>query len=215
MESVQRAVLWDMDGVLVDTGEAHYQSWAEALAGLGIPFNRELFRRTFGMNNDTILVTLAGRPLDPDFLKRVGDRKEMLWRAAIHGKIQPLPGAKELLVSLHRAGFQQAVASSAPMENITAVVDELDLRPYFQALVSGNAIPGKPEPDVFLEAARQVGVPPERCTVLEDAMAGVEAARRAGMRCIAVTTTNPREALQGAGRVVDSLAQVRAADFEE
>jgi beta-phosphoglucomutase-like phosphatase (HAD superfamily) len=97
------------------------------------------------------------------------------------------------------------VASSAPPANIDALIDELVLRPYFDTLVSGQDMPGKPDPALFLEVALQLDVAPERCVVVEDAVAGVEAAKRAGMKCVAVTTTNPAQVLDEADIVVDRL----------
>jgi beta-phosphoglucomutase family hydrolase len=207
------AVLWDMDGVLVDSGELHYQAWLKTLTALSIPFDREKFQQTFGMNNQGILTTLLGKPPDADFLEMVSNRKETLFRQHIHGHLHLLPGVLEWLTQLSEKGVLQAVASSAPQENIEVIVDDLNIRDYFSALVSGYSLPGKPDPAVFLEAARQLGVEPRQCVVLEDAMAGVEAARNAGMQCIAVSTTNPKSALSAADIVVDSLEELTLCDF--
>ena len=200
-----RGVLWDMDGVLVDTGEFHFQAWSQTLLEHSIPFTRELFRATFGMNNDGILSVLLGQPLAPERLAEIRDRKERLFRQAVRGRAQPLPGVRMWLERLKAAGVRQAVASSAPPANIDALVDELGLRSYFEAIVSGFDLPGKPDPAVFLKSARLIDVPPDRCVVVEDAVAGVEAARRAGMTCTAVTTTNPAHALRKADVVVERL----------
>lgn len=200
-----RAVLWDMDGVLADTGEVHYQSWMKTLEGAGIPFGRETFRRTFGMNNAGLLEFALGYPLESDRLNEISERKEAIFRQEIRGRVRLFPGAKEWLERLRGSGIRQAVASSAPQENIEVLVDELGIRLYFDALVSAYHMPGKPDPAVFLEAARQLDTPPQNCLVVEDAIAGVEAARRAGMRCIAVTNTNPREALSAAEVIVETL----------
>lgn len=202
------AVLWDMDGVLVDTGRFHFDAWSNTLAGFGIPFDRETFRKTFGMTNPEILALLLGRPPEPELQARISDRKEQEFRLAIRGQAHPMPGVQLWLARLQASGVAQAVASSAPQENIEFLVDQLGLRAYFTALVSAFDLPGKPDPAVFLEAARQVGVAPAQCTVVEDSIVGVAAARSAGMRCIAVTTTNPPQALQAAGLVVDSLANL-------
>ena len=210
----KRAVLWDMDGVLVDSGELHYQSWLETLTALSIPFDREKFRLTFGMNNASILTVLTGRPSEADFLEMVSDQKESRFRAMIHGRLQLLPGVLPWLGRLHELGYLQAEASSAPQANIDAVVDELGIRRYFSVLISAYALPGKPDPAVFHEAARQLGVMPEQCVVVEDAVAGVAAAKRAGMKCIAVTTTHPRSALSTADMVVDSLEALVAGAFD-
>ena len=199
-KAARQGVIWDMDGVLVDTGEFHFQAWSQALSGHGIPFTRESLRATFGMNNAGILMALLGQAPPPELLAEISDRKERLFRQAVRGRAQLLPGVLAWLERLKAAGMRQAIASSAPPANIDALVDELGLRTYFDAIVSGSDLPGKPDPAVFLEAARLIGVPPERCVVVEDAVAGVVGARRAGMKCIAVTTTNPAQALKEANR---------------
>ena len=205
----RRGVLWDLDGVLADTGEFHFQSWKETLAEAGIPFSRERFQSTFGMNNMGILTILLGRPPEPDQFAKIGDTKERRFRLAIRGRVVPLPGVMVWLEQLQEMGIHQAVASSAPYENVEALVDELGIARFFDALVSGSGMPGKPEPDVFLHTARQIDVSPDRCVVVEDAVAGVTAAKRAGMKCIAVTTTNPADALSEADIVVDVLDKLQ------
>jgi HAD superfamily hydrolase (TIGR01509 family) len=209
----KRAVLWDMDGVLVDSGELHYQSWLETFNALSIPFDGDKFRATFGMNNTSILTIVMGGPPEPDFVDMVSDRKEGLYRERLHGNLQLLPGVLGWLKMLHDRGILQAVASSAPQANIEAVVDELSIRQYFSALISAYSMAGKPDPAVFLEAARQLGMQVEQCVVVEDAVAGVTAAKKAGMKCIAVCTTHPRASLSAADIVVDNLEELNTEDF--
>jgi beta-phosphoglucomutase family hydrolase len=205
MTTTGRGVLWDLDGVLVDTGEFHFQAWSQTLLEYGIPFTRELFQTIFGMNNAGTLSVLLGGVPTPERLAEISERKERLFRQAVRGCARPLPGVRVWLERLKVDRVRQAVASSAPPANIDALVDELGLRPYFQAIVAGSDLPGKPDPAVFLKAASLIGVRPEQCVVVEDAVAGVEAARRAGMKCIAVTTTNPAHALRSADVVVERL----------
>ncbi len=209
-----RAVLWDLDGVLADSGPFHYESWKQTLPAYGIPFDNEKFTRTFGMNNYGVLTTLLGHEPDRALSDEISDRKETLFRQLIRGKIQPLPGVRSWLPRLKELDYRNAVASSAPQENIDAILDALDLRRFFDAVVSSAGMPSKPDPAVFLLAAERVGVPPERCTVVEDAISGVEAAKRAGMRCIAVTNTNTRAALSKADIVVDSLEELKDSDWQ-
>jgi HAD superfamily hydrolase (TIGR01509 family) len=197
--------LWDLDGVLADTAEIHFQAWSRTLPAYGIPFAREQFRQTFGMNNAGILGTLLGDVLDADLISEISEEKERLFRAAAKGHARPLPGVREWLIRLQDWGFKQAIASSAPPANIDALAGELGIASYFAANVSGYDLPGKPDPAVFLKAAGQIGVPPLRCVVFEDAIAGVEAAKRAGMKCVAVTTTNPAQDLNAADLVVERL----------
>ena len=205
-----QAVLWDLDGVLVDTGDQHYLAWARTLERYQIPFSRDLFRETFGMNNWSILTRLLGRQPDRELYENISNNKEESFRLGIRGQVKPLPGVLETLQTLNARGIRQAIASSAPPENIDALVDELGLRDRFQAIVSAYKLPGKPAPDVFLAAAKAIDVPPLQCLVIEDAVTGVAGAKRAGMLCLAVTNTNPAEALHQADYVVASLLPLKA-----
>jgi beta-phosphoglucomutase len=199
------AVLWDMDGVIVDTFDAHYRSWQQTFDELSQPFDLETFRKTFGMNNRLILTTVFERDLSEKFIQRVSDRKEELFRSGIKGSARLLPGVADWLTRFADLGVRQAVASSAPQANIDALLDELGVRDYFQAEAAGATLKGKPDPAVFLLAAQQLGVEPAHCLVIEDSISGVEAARRGGMKCVAVQTTNPAQKLHGASLVVKDL----------
>jgi HAD superfamily hydrolase (TIGR01509 family) len=181
-------ILWDMDGVLVDTADAHYQSWLDVLAPYGIVFDQATFNTTFGMNNQTIIHRLFGNDFPDDNLSRMSDEKELAFRSAIKGKVNLLPGVREWLECFYANKIPQAVASSAPMENIDAVLDETGIRSYFQTIISAFGMPGKPDPWVFLEAGKRLGVNAETAIVLEDSPAGVLGARRASYHCIAVSS---------------------------
>jgi beta-phosphoglucomutase len=204
------AAIWDMDGVLVDTEQFHYQSWAEALAPIGVPLTFHDFSATFGMNNTSTLKRWLGPDTPQATIDRIGDQKEEIFRRMVTGQVQVLPGVRALLDALRQAGVRQAVGSSAPQANIDVLLAATGLRPYFDAVVSAWAMPGKPNPAVFLEAAAQLDVPPARCVVIEDSIAGVEGAHRGGMQCIAVTNTHPAALLSAASLVVPSLEEVSA-----
>ena len=207
------AVLWDMDGVLVDTGDFHFKSWKETFDELGISFTREDFRKTFGMNNAGILEWVFGRKSNLDEVSRISDKKESLFRELVEGKAEPLPGVLLWLKQFQDWGINQAITSSAPPENIEALVTELKIDEYFDVIVSGFDLPGKPNPDVFLKAANTLQIEPKNCIVVEDAIAGVQGAERAGMRCIAVTTTNPASALKKADFIFDNLGKMDKKNF--
>jgi beta-phosphoglucomutase family hydrolase len=209
-----KGVLWDMDGVLVDTGDFHYQAWCHTLELYNIPFSRQQFNETFGMNNWSILALLLGPRLDQETYTRISNQKEEAFRQAIRCRVQLLPGVMVTLEYLQSRGIRQAIASSAPPENIAALVDELHIPDRFEAVVSAYAMAGKPAPDVFLAAARAIGAQPHHCLVIEDSVLGVKAAKLAGMTCLAVTNTHPAENLLEADRVVDSLVQIKEADWE-
>lgn len=207
------AVLWDMDGVLVDTGDFHFSAWKQTFEELGVAFDKEDFRATFGMNNAGILEWVYGTKPEPEEVSQVSEKKEALFRELIKGKAEPLPGVPDWLQQFQAWGIKQAITSSAPPKNIEVLVAELKIEDYFDAIVSGFDLPGKPNPDVFLKAANAIQVPPENCIVIEDAIAGVEGAKRAGMKCIAVTTTNPASKLARADYIVDRLENMDKKDF--
>ncbi|MCJ7664821.1 MAG: HAD-IA family hydrolase [Desulfobacterales bacterium] len=210
-----RGVIWDLDGVLADTAEAHFQAWARALSAWKIPFDRLVFDRVFGMNNVGTLTVLLGRPPTQEEVTDIADYKEQLFRQLAGRLVRPMPGAIQLLDELAQAGWSQAVASSAPQGNIDLLVDAFGIRRYFAAILSGARLPaGKPDPALFLAAARVLRLSPELCVVVEDAPVGVEAAYRAGMPCIAVAATRPQEAL-GPGPVFDALTSVTEAAFSD
>ncbi len=207
-------ILWDMDGVIVDSGEPHFISWQKALQLNGLSCTREFFEKTFGMNNRGILSLIMGREATDQEVESIGDLKEELFRRDVQGRLEPLPGVLDWLERFSQAGFPQAVASSAPWENIDAVVTELDITKWFQALVSGSSLKGKPDPATFLLAAQKLGMEPVNCLVIEDARVGVEAARRAGMKCVAVCTTHKAEELRDAGKVVQTLDDLTIGDVQ-
>ena len=218
-------VIWDMDGVLVDSGDYHYLSWVEALSEVGLSMDEQLFQETFGMNNAGIISILVEGEPDTEFASQLGERKEFLFREMVKGQVQPLPGVRMWLERLQAENLgendntayvvRSAIASSAPPATIEVLISEMGLKPYFYALVSGADMPGKPDPGVFIEAARQIEMPPEKCVVVEDAVAGVEGAKRAGMKCVAVTTTNPAKALQTADIIVDRLDELAEDAFRK
>ncbi len=206
--SFLKAILWDMDGVLADTSPLHFATWEVVLTKEGIPFDRQQFHKIYGLKNRDLLPFLAGKPVDPEWAERIAAQKELAFRDQLPGKLLPLPGVVDWLARFQSWGCKQAVASSAPPENVDALVEELHIRQYFAALVTPGDLPGKPDPAVFLLAASLLETPPEDCLVIEDSIPGLEAARRAGMHSLAVTTTNPPEALVQADIVVDTLAQL-------
>ena len=192
-----KGVLWDMDGVLVDTGELHYRSWADTLARFKIPFSHEIFLKTFGMNNQGILKILLGHAPERELYDQISDQKEEAFRREIKGRVTPLPGVLDTLQYLRSRGIRQAIASSAPQANIDALVDELNLRDQFEAIVSGYGMDGKPAPDTFLASAWAIGIPPQNCLVIEDLVMGVKGAARARYALPGGDEHQPRGALTG------------------
>jgi beta-phosphoglucomutase len=210
------AVIWDVDGTLVDTAELHFQAWCILARELALPFTRDDFARTFGWRNPEIIPLLFGADRTAQEIERLGDRKEDLYRAEAAKGVELLPGVQSLLAEMAEAGCRQAVGSSAPRRNLDLILDITRTSSYFSAVVSmEDTQRGKPDPQVFLMAAQKVRVPPERCLVIEDAPVGVQAAKAGGMKAIGVTFVghHPEEKLRQAGAdlVVPSLERVDAA----
>lgn len=204
-----RAVIWDLDGVIIDSAESHRKAWYRLAQDLNIPYSDEQFWATFGWRNDAIIPDLLGEPATPERIQELADRKEAYFRDYARHTIAFLPGAEELLSSLHKAGYPQALASSTPRENIVLISEVLGLERYLNALVSGEEVMrGKPAPDVFLKAADSLGVAPTNCLVIEDAVAGIEAARAGGMHSIAVAGERDLPGLRTANLVVKNLTEV-------
>jgi beta-phosphoglucomutase len=200
---------------LVDTAELHYQAWVALTRELNQPFTRADFAATFGQRNPEIIPRLLGTHLTDREVADLGARKEDLYRTAAQQGVELLPGVRALLDDLRAAGFRQAVASSAPRENLELILRLTGTAPYFAAVVAmEDTQRGKPDPEVFLIAAGKLGIAPAHCLVLEDAPAGVQAAKAGGMKCIAVNFVghHPETVLQqaGADRVVQTLEQVSA-----
>ena len=204
-----------MDGVIADTAPYHLKAWQGVFRERGVNFTEEDFRRNFGQRNDTIIRNTLGEDISQSEIDVIASDKEMSFRHRVRQNIKPLPGALKLITSLKEHGFSVALASSAPIENIQLVTRGLGIESSFQTIVSGREVTkGKPSPQGFLLAAERLGVEPRDCIVIEDAIAGVAAAKRAGMYCLAVTNTHPRHSLTEADFVVDTLEAVSAKDVE-
>ena len=203
------AVIFDVDGVLIDSYQAHYQSWLAMFAERGVSFTAAEFRQTFGRTSHDIIAALYGAELTDADIRAWDDRKEALYRDLIRESFPAIDGAAELLDSLHAAGFRLGVGSSGPPENIVLTLECLQRAKLFDAVVTRSDVTrGKPDPQVFQIAAERLGATPAECVVVEDAPAGIEAANRAGMASVALTGTATRAELTHAMLVVDSLREL-------
>ena len=202
------AVIWDVDGVLIDSGEQHRRAWEQLAREEELPYSDAAFWATFGMRNADIFPRMFGVSGPPERIAALGDRKEAIYRALLAEDAVALPGAKELLAALHAAGYRQALGSSAPPANLEAIIGLLGFASFLNAIVSGEQVAhGKPAPDIFLAAAERLNIPPAHCLVIEDAPAGVAAAHAGGMRCLAVRRAGQPDApgLDAADALVDAL----------
>jgi beta-phosphoglucomutase len=204
------AVIFDMDGVLVDTYHAHYQSWLMMAERENLHFTEAEFAPTFGRTSREIIAHFWGDGrYDDAEIAALDAQKEAAFRQLIAQNFPAMPGAKELLAALHENGFRLAVGSSGPPENVAMVVEKLAAQNLFGAVVTGMDVTrGKPDPQVFLLAAQRLGVPPARCVVVEDARPGIEAAHAAGMKAVGLVST-------GRTRAELAAADLLAATLEE
>lgn len=204
-------VIFDMDGVLVDSYDAHLESWRMLAREIGADLTEEQFAHTFGRTSRDIMKILFDIT-DLNVVRKHDDRKECLYRDLIRNNIPLMPGAVALNRQLKDAGAGLAVGSSGPRENVNLICDETELRSCISARVSGADVShGKPDPEIFLTAAAKLGLNPDRCVVIEDAPVGIQAAHAGGMKCIALRSPRSQPGIEAADLIVDSLSQVTAA----
>lgn len=204
-KSADWCVLFDWDGVVVDSSKLHEQSWEVMAAEFDLPLPEGHFIRGFGMKNERVIPEVLGWTDDPEKIQFYAQRKEAVYRdLALAAGLGPLPGVREMLLALNEAGVPCSIASSTPRVNIDFILGRMGLDTLFDAITTGDQVKqGKPAPDIFLHAAGQLGGRP--ALVFEDALVGIEAAKRAGMAVVAVTTTHPAHELGAADKVVDRL----------
>ncbi len=202
--------IFDWDGVIIDSGKLHAQSWQLLAAELGRTIAAGSFLRGFGMKSSRIIQEIHQWADEPAEVASLTNRKEALYRQLVaQSDIAPLPGVVEWLQRLREAGVPCAVASSTHRANIEAVLHRLGLEEAFREIISAeDVVHGKPNPEVFEKAAARLGLPPARAVVFEDAHVGIEAAHAAGMKVVAVATTHPLEQLREADLVVRRLDEL-------
>ncbi|OYW59930.1 MAG: hypothetical protein B7Z40_20825 [Bosea sp. 12-68-7] len=207
------ALIFDMDGTIVDNMRFHDDAWGKLLTSHGLPFDADaFFHRTAGMAVGEIIAPLFPQAT-PEEVIALGEAKEVFYRDAYRAHVVALPGLLPLIARAQSCGVPMAVASAAPPENIALVLDTLGLRPHFATVISpSQGYRGKPHPDMFIEVARRMDVAPEACLVFEDAPNGIEAARRAGMRAVAMLTMLGADGFAGYDNVIASAVDFNALD---
>lgn len=209
------AVIFDMDGVLVDSNEAHYETFRKLGEDLGQPYPRELWARSIGMHNNAIFPLWLGPGLSEERALELAARKEAMYRELAADILKPVRGAVELARALHDEGVPIAVGSSGPRLNVELALRVTGLGPFMRTVVCGDDVKhGKPSPDIFLKAAERLGHLPAACVVIEDAPQGIEAALAAGMKVVGLRSEVACD-LSRATRVVGSLADASPAMLRE
>ena len=212
----KRGVIFDMDGVLVDSYRAHFESWRRLAAKHGLQMSEQQFASTFGKTSREIIRQFWANVVDEADIPRWDEEKEALYREELLANFPEMDGASDLLRQLDTAGFALAVGSSGPLENVEVMLKCLPAGKLIHATVNGHEVThGKPNPDVFLRAAEKLRIEPIRCAIVEDAPVGIEAAHRAGMAAVAITGTATRQQLAAAEIVVDSLREFTPETFAD
>ena len=207
-------VIFDLDGVLVDTSQFHLKAWYDLAEKEGFEMSDHLFYSTFGMQNYQILPMLAKRELSAGEIERMSQWKEERYRELIQGRLELMGGVKTLIEELKSSGFALAIGTSTPRVNLDFMLEQISIKAYIDACVTGEDVSnGKPAPDTFVKAAEKLSLSPGKCAVVEDAVQGVESGKKAGMAVVAVTTTRERANLKQADIIVDSLNELKADDF--
>jgi beta-phosphoglucomutase family hydrolase len=204
------AAVFDWDGVILDSSRHHEESWERLAQETGKSLPPGHFRKGFGRRNIEIMRDMLGWSQDLQEINRLSRRKEELYREVVgEWGIDPLPGVRAWLERLARAGIPCGIGSSTEAKNVEVGLQKLGLGNFFRTAVTAEQVQrGKPAPDVFLEVSRRLGVEAARCVVFEDAPAGVEAGRAAGMKVVGVTTTHPGGHLEGVFREVARLDEL-------
>lgn len=199
------AFIFDMDGTIVDNMRVHNQTWQTVLADEGVQIDIDEFnRQTTGKKTPEILRLYLGERATGDEIQRISDKKETIYRQVFRPYLRAIAGLPGFLEQARRLGVPLALATSAGKVNIEYTLTGTGLKAYFDVLVGGEEVQhGKPDPEIFLMAAQRLGIPPQRCLVFEDALLGVEAACRAGMKAIAITTTIPAKDFVGVCPVLE------------
>ena len=208
---MRQAVIFDLDGVLVDSYTTHFESWQQLCREWKLSMTESEFASTFGRTTREVVAEFwSAKQFSPEDVVTLDQRKEAIFRQKLQQDFPAMDGAQQLIEDLYRAGVTVGLGSSAPPENVWLSLDLLGCRERFAAVVTGEDVSrGKPDPEVFLRCAERLGVDPSSCVVVEDAPAGVAAARAAGMPCVGVASRGrTRDELAAADQVVDSLEQL-------
>jgi len=202
--------IFDWDGVIINSAPQHETSWERLAKECGKALPENHFKRGFGMKNESIIPDLLGWTSAPVEVRLLSLRKEAIYREVVREQgMTALPGVESWLQLMREAKIPCVIASSTHRENITTTLEVLGLGDFFAAIISAEDVKrGKPDPEVFLTAARKIEVEPANAVVFEDALVGITAARAAGMRVVAVATTEPKEKLAHADWIVDRLDEL-------
>lgn len=211
---MKAAVIFDMDGVIVDNDVYHFQAWGDLCRNYGLNVSMDEVRSWFGNTNPMILKNLFGNSINEIQIEKLGQEKEKIYRDIYQEDIKPVPGLASFLDNLKEAGFIIAIATSAPTANVDFVLENTGIRCYFNKIIDASMIlEGKPSPEIYLKAAEVLELPVSNCIVFEDSFHGIESAGKAGMKVIGVATTHPKEKLKGTIKNISDFNEMNALEI--
>jgi beta-phosphoglucomutase len=203
------AFLFDMDGVIVDSNPAHRVALKEFCEKHGLHLSEEhLKEKIYGRTNKDWIPAVFGN-IPSSQVKAFADEKEALFRDIYSRTIKPVEGLIDFLEKLERAKISRAIATSAPRENVDFTLQHTNTSHYFETILDESFVNrGKPDPEIYLKAAKALGFKPENCIVLEDSLSGVKSGKAAGCKVVAITTTHAADELGEADYVIDDFADL-------
>ena len=198
------ALVFDMDGVIVENHEWHFRAWLEYCRRHGLQLSEEEFyTRIFGGTNHDLLIRLFGNTLTDSDIQRMGEEKEALYREMYGPHVVPVHGVVEFIRSAKSEGYSLALATSAPVSNVSFTISHTGLEGMFDVVVESSQVThGKPHPEIYLKAASLLQFEPRHCVVFEDSLPGIESAAAAGCKVIGVATTLPAAWIAHADHVI-------------
>jgi beta-phosphoglucomutase len=209
MKNREIAVIFDMDGVIVDNDVYHFRAWGELCKNYGLIE----VKSWFGNTNPMILRNLFGNAINDEMIRKLGHEKEIIYREIYQSDIKAVNGLIQFLDNLNESGIAIAMATSAPTINVDFVLEHTAIRKYFHRIVDASMIrEGKPSPEIYLKAAEVLQLEVSACLVFEDSFHGIESARRAGMKVVGVATTHSAEKLEGTAKNITDFTEISAVE---
>lgn len=210
MEKNNFAVIFDMDGVMVNNNPYHKKAWKTFVQSHGFDFSEEdLKQNIYGKTNHDILTFVFGSKITEEEIHQYAVEKEKIYEVLYRDFIKPVNGLVEFLDLLYSKNISIAIATSAPPQNVKFVLTAIDVKKYFNIIVDDTEVKkGKPDPEIYLTTAKKLNIDPSNCVVFEDSLSGVQAALNAKMKVVAITTTHTKEELSNANLVVDDFYEV-------
>ncbi len=205
------ALVFDMDGVIVENHEWHFKAWLEFCRRHGLQLSEEEFyTKIFGGTNHDLLIRLFGNTLTESDIQRMGEEKEAVYREMYGPHVVPVTGVVEFIRSSKAEGFSVALATSAPASNVSFTLCHTGLQGMFEVIVESSQVRhGKPHPEIYLKAASLLQLEPRQCVVFEDSLPGIESAVIAGCKVIGVSTTLPANRIAHANHVINDFTEFR------